>query len=321
MKKRSAYALFWLSLWIVVAIFMFAFFAISSTSYANPIQWDSQYIALCCELALLILSAPLIIWFDNGEGRGLKNVYRAVVRSRLSLDDGAVSGMLSVLSIRAAITFGVLVALVTWQEKTGDPHLVTLPIAWKELGSSPLGVIFATIIVILGLSIITTLVASLCYEYSIKVDWGCKSKVKLQLRQKGHWFGVIGFYCLMWSLAAITALLNADVCMAAIVVIFLVMWWFYFFPIDVLEVITQPASSVSPTSATLNGIAACDVKNAYFEWGTSTNYGNKIQVSSTGATAPFTLTANLTQLTANTTYYFRLVVGTVTGLDLTFKTP
>jgi len=325
MKKRSWYAWAWLGLWIGIVIFMsifsafFAVGAVSPKSQSPSTHWDAQYVALCCELALLIFSAPLIIWFDNGQGRGLKNVYRAVVRSRLNLEDAAVSGMLSVLSIRAAITFGVLVALVTWQGKTGDAHLINLPITWKELGNSPLGVIFATIVVILGVSIITTLVASLCYEYSIKVDWGSKSKVKLQLRQKGHWFGVIGFYSLMWSLAAITALLNADVCMAAIAVIFFVMWWFYFFSIDVLEVpkvTTQSASSVTANSATLIGMVQGNAKEAFFEWGTSTEYDERILANMTSLSA----SADLSGLLAKTTYHFRLVAGTAKGTDLTFTT-
>ncbi len=325
MKKRSPYAWIWLGAWLGIVIFMSifsAFFAVTAVSPKPPssLGWSGEYYALCCELALLILSAPLIILLDNGQGRGLKNVYRTAVRSQISLDDGAVSGMLSVLSIRAAITFGVLVALVTWQGKTGDSPLVSLPIAWKSLSKSPLALIFATIIVVLGLSIITTLAASLCYEYSIKVDWRFKSKVKLQLRQKGHWFGVIGFYCLMWSLAAITALVNPDVCMAAIAVIFFIMWWFYFFSTDVLEVpkvTTQAAESVTSTSATLKGMVEGNAKEAFFEWGTSTEYDERVLADATSRSP----SAILNGLRPNTTYHFRLVAGTLKGADLTFTTP
>jgi len=91
-------------------------------------------------------------------------------------------------------------------------------------------------------------------------------------------------------------------------------------------VVTAAASSLSTTSATLNG-SLDDLGNASsvdvsFEWGTTTAYGN--ETSTQEMTSTGTFTASLTGLSSNTTYHFRVkAVGAspdVYGDDITFTT-
>ena len=93
-------------------------------------------------------------------------------------------------------------------------------------------------------------------------------------------------------------------------------------------VTTASASSVTANSATLNGSVNPNglATTAYFQYGTSTNYNNTAPVSSllngtstTGVSVP-----NVSGLTPNTTYHFRLVAsssaGTAYGADTNFTT-
>ena len=92
--------------------------------------------------------------------------------------------------------------------------------------------------------------------------------------------------------------------------------------------ITDAASSVTATAARLNarvnpGGAATD---AQFEWGETTSYGTSTSVQSLGAgTSTLSINANLSGLTPNKTYYFRVRAtnsnGTVSGLQGSFTTP
>ena len=91
---------------------------------------------------------------------------------------------------------------------------------------------------------------------------------------------------------------------------------------------TKPATSITQTSATLNGTVnpngqktACN-----FEYGTTTAYG-KIQSCLGGppeGEKPIEVSAVVSGLTPNTTYHFRIQAnnasGTVVGSDMTFKT-
>jgi mono/diheme cytochrome c family protein len=92
-------------------------------------------------------------------------------------------------------------------------------------------------------------------------------------------------------------------------------------------VATNPASAIAATGATLNGslssLGGGTSVTVSFQYGTSTSYG------STAAGVPPTLnaagafTANLTGLTAGTTYHYRAVAvgsSTVYGADQTFAT-
>lgn len=93
--------------------------------------------------------------------------------------------------------------------------------------------------------------------------------------------------------------------------------------------LTQPASDITPTSATLNGVVIANYLSTTvtFEYGTSTNYGQ----SATAGQSPVTgnsltgVNAEVTGLTEGTVYHFRLKtvnsLGTTYGNDLTFSTP
>jgi C1A family cysteine protease len=90
---------------------------------------------------------------------------------------------------------------------------------------------------------------------------------------------------------------------------------------------TGTAINVSFNTATLQGVT--NPNNAsttyYFEYGTTFGYGSSTAVSSAGSgSGDVSVSAPLSGLTANTTYYYRLVTvnkfGTTYGNELTFTT-
>jgi len=94
-------------------------------------------------------------------------------------------------------------------------------------------------------------------------------------------------------------------------------------------VVTEPPTSVSLTTATLAGtVNPNGLQSTYqFQYGTSTSYGSVSPASPVGVgagTTPVTVTAALSNLTAKTTYDFRLVginsSGTTYGQNMTFTT-
>src|ERR1022692_2628788 len=84
---------------------------------------------------------------------------------------------------------------------------------------------------------------------------------------------------------------------------------------------TLPATAITGTSATINGNVADNglATTTWFQWGTSTSYGNTTPDNAEGLAA---LSAGLTGLTTGTVYDFRAVAenskGTVDGANLTF---
>ena len=92
-------------------------------------------------------------------------------------------------------------------------------------------------------------------------------------------------------------------------------------------VVTGSASSVTVSSATLNGSVDPNGRptNWYFEYGTSTSYGSQTSTKSAGSgSSPSGVSAQVTGLSAGKTYHFRLVAtsdgGTTHGADATFVT-
>jgi phosphodiesterase/alkaline phosphatase D-like protein len=91
-------------------------------------------------------------------------------------------------------------------------------------------------------------------------------------------------------------------------------------------VTTSAATTVEQTTATLNGylesLGTAGGVAAYFEWGTTAEYGNEIGVGSQTSSGNFsTILANLIP---NTTYHFRAKAvgdGTNYGVDMIFTTP
>lgn len=91
------------------------------------------------------------------------------------------------------------------------------------------------------------------------------------------------------------------------------------------SVVTQAATAITGTSATLNGTVNPNglATNYYFQWGTTTSYGNTTATTSAGSgTASVAASAGITGLVTGTTYHFRLAGvnsdGTTYGSDLTF---
>jgi hypothetical protein len=93
------------------------------------------------------------------------------------------------------------------------------------------------------------------------------------------------------------------------------------------DVTTGAASSISASSATLNGTVDPNGRATtfYFEYGTSTGYGTQTPAKSAGsATSAQPENAAISGLTAGRTYHYRIVAksdaGSATGKDATFTT-
>ena len=91
---------------------------------------------------------------------------------------------------------------------------------------------------------------------------------------------------------------------------------------------STPASGIMPTAATLDGNVSANgaPATAWFQWGTSTNYGNLTAATN----LPFTniylpVSMAISNLTPNVTYHFCVAAsnsyGLATGSDMTFLTP
>jgi uncharacterized repeat protein (TIGR01451 family) len=90
---------------------------------------------------------------------------------------------------------------------------------------------------------------------------------------------------------------------------------------------TGPASDLTSTSATLTGLinSRDQATSYYFNWGTSTAYGQSTATQSTSNTQPQLESESLTGLTPDTTYHYQLIADnsevSTTGADGTFTTP
>src|ERR1019366_1049235 len=83
------------------------------------------------------------------------------------------------------------------------------------------------------------------------------------------------------------------------------------------QVSTLPATAVSTGSATLNGTVNPNAwpTTAWFQWGTSINYGSLSSVADLGSgTAAVPLSAPLAGLTPGVTYHFRVAATNDYGL-------
>ena len=80
---------------------------------------------------------------------------------------------------------------------------------------------------------------------------------------------------------------------------------------------TTPATNVAATSATLNGTVE-GATTAHFEYGTTTNYG--LVTAPQPITADGPVTADVSGLTVDTTYHYRIVSDAGNGADMTFTT-
>jgi Galactose oxidase, central domain/Kelch motif len=91
-------------------------------------------------------------------------------------------------------------------------------------------------------------------------------------------------------------------------------------------VITNPASLIASFSATLNGLITPRglTTTVYFQYGTTTSYGSTTTAQTQTGCTYRSITANISGLSASTTYHFRIVAansaGTTYGNDRTFTT-
>ncbi len=91
---------------------------------------------------------------------------------------------------------------------------------------------------------------------------------------------------------------------------------------------TSSASSITQTTATLNGVVNPNGSNATveFEYGTSNGYGNTVSASQSpvNGSSSVNVSADISGLSPNTLYHFRIKAanssGTAYGADSTFKT-
>src|SRR5438874_8807935 len=90
--------------------------------------------------------------------------------------------------------------------------------------------------------------------------------------------------------------------------------------------ITNPATLVASSSATLNGTVDPHgfSTSVHFEYGTTTSYGTMTAPQTKTGNTYQNVSANISGLSASTTYHFRIVAmnsaGTVHGADRTFTT-
>jgi N-acetylneuraminic acid mutarotase len=89
---------------------------------------------------------------------------------------------------------------------------------------------------------------------------------------------------------------------------------------------TNPANNVASNSATLNGTVNPHglTTTVYFQYGTTISYGSRTPNQTATGNTTRSVTANISGLTASTTYHFRIVAhnsaGTTYGNDRTFTT-
>lgn len=87
--------------------------------------------------------------------------------------------------------------------------------------------------------------------------------------------------------------------------------------VGTMPVVTSPASEVTPTSATLNGLAFPGYHwvDAWFEYGTTTNYGSTTALIHVDAFAgvPVAVSRSIGGLSPGTLYHYRLVATNDTG--------
>ncbi|MCH8028668.1 MAG: hypothetical protein IH874_01895 [Candidatus Dadabacteria bacterium] len=91
-------------------------------------------------------------------------------------------------------------------------------------------------------------------------------------------------------------------------------------PVVPPTVTTDPATSVGSSSATLNGTVNPNGSplTAWFEWGTTTSYGNTTTIINYGGsgTSPIPFSWSISGLSPNTTYHFRTVAQNSAGISL-----
>jgi hypothetical protein len=230
-EGRSTYAHQWLVLY-PVALLVAGGLAWWNPPWGISGPWDNRGVLTLAAMASLLV-APVIMHGSDKDrkGWGFKHVW-VVAGNHETNAQAYVSSVLSAESIRAAMTAGILAMLLNERK-----HFLNLP--KNVVGTLPLGFVlrqpvatmFSIIAIVLGSSLVTTMVALLCYEYATRFSWN-PDWPRIKLLSRAFWLGRIGFYCLMWSLAGLPALLDFRLGFFSFIGVFFAMWYYYFFEIS-----------------------------------------------------------------------------------------
>jgi hypothetical protein len=188
---------------------------------------------------------------------GFKYVRSNGIRARHDLSEGVIRAMLTIQSIRAAITIGMLFTVVNiWRQSANGNFRAIFATPFSETLrgtlASPASTMGALVLAALICSITTTLAAIQCYDYSIRYDWlkAGKPLAKQALVGKAHGFTRYGFYSLMAALTASVMVVEPALSIFTTMVVFLAMWKYYYFYEPTTAVPEAPASAPSPSVAT-----------------------------------------------------------------------
>src|SRR5688572_25952771 len=229
--KRSRFA--WICLGFFLALMALLFtIAGMSKGVVTPIRGWSNSEAMPLLAALALLLSPLLLHFGDYvfRGSGIIDIYdrrtSAGWEGRHEEDvEKWIGAVLTVLSIRAGMTVGILGLLVFNRGSFLPPRLTSA----LEVLHYPGAVFWLLITGALGISIVTTMVALLCNEYAVCFKWVESGAGKVHLR-RGDRLGTAGFYCLMWALAFVPVLLSHRLSIVSITAVYLALWLYYFFP-------------------------------------------------------------------------------------------
>jgi H+/Cl- antiporter ClcA len=249
--KRSWYARGWLLGAFIVQGLLYGI------AHTNPAwmlfprgEWQNRELMVLVSMVVLLLAAFLMHRFDKKTRGGFLNVYAQTNSGHQLRERLFVGPVLTVESVRAAMTAGILAILLDDREEyLGAPPSETP--YWHSIETlidNPEAVFFLLITGALAASLMTTMAALLCYEYATRFDWK-EAWPKTNLLSKGFHFGKFGFYCLMWSLAVVPALLDHRLVFLSILFVFVIMWIYYFFPLQSSPGPAEQSAGAQPAPA------------------------------------------------------------------------
>jgi hypothetical protein len=256
LPRRAGWAWAWLWIWTGAAI------GLAVVAYANPAgpfpalaEWDTRSAVQLFELFALLGVATLMHKLDvRQKAAGFVYFYKHhIARTSYEEKEGPLRGLLTVQSIRSALTLGMMLALLSHREAL----LGSIRIDAETIIGVPKVTFFALAVVGLAGSALSTLAAIQSYDYALRFTWGKeKASIKQEFVKKAHRLGVFGFYCLMWSLIASAVLAGAVSGLLAVSAVFLVMWYYYYFPPLTLETRAKRAAKEVPKSASATPVHA-----------------------------------------------------------------
>jgi hypothetical protein len=251
-KGRSAFAHRW------ILFYPLALLVTGAVAWWNPRwgisgPWDNRGVLTLAAMASLLVAPVMMHGADEDrQGWGFRHVWK-IAGAHEANARAYVASVLTAESIRAAMTAGILAMLLNERK-----HFLSIP--KKVVGEVPLGFVlsrpvatmFSIIAIVLGSSLVTTMVALLCYEYASRFSWS-PDWPRIKLLSRAFWLGRIGFYCLMWSLAGLPALLDFRLGFLSFIGVFFVMWYYYFFEMAAVASRKFFLTATLPDGSTLVG--------------------------------------------------------------------